>query len=90
MTRHDTSAMGFPRMTNRPVRNYPKDRVYLTPFNLTNHATGENIYIYNLKGKWQKGADRLCTILYTIISRIKTKDDALCSAAERAKRRVAN
>ena len=69
----DTSAMCFPRTTNRPIKNLPKDKVKMTPFNLTNHGTGENIYIYNLTGKWKKGADRLCTILYHVLLRIKWK-----------------
>lgn len=29
----DTSAMGFPRMTNRDIKSMPNDRVYMTPFN---------------------------------------------------------
>jgi hypothetical protein len=83
----DTSAMGFPRITNRSIKCFPKDKVYLTPFNLTNHGTGENLYIYHLTHKWQKTADRLCTLLYSVISRIKTKPDHLCSEAERAQKR---
>jgi len=60
----------------------PNDKVYMTPFNLTNHGTGENIYMYDLKGKWKKGADRLCTILYTVVRRIKMKADDACSETE--------
>ena len=57
----DTSAMRFPRMTNRPVKGTPKDKIKMTPFNLTNHGTGENLYAYNFTNKWKKGGDRLCT-----------------------------
>ena len=73
----DTESFGFPRMTRRPIKNFPTDRVELIPFNLTNHGTRENVYIYHFKHKWSKGADRLCTILYTVISRIKRKTFAL-------------
>jgi hypothetical protein len=76
----DTSAMGFPRMTNRPIKSMPNDRVYMTPFNLISHGTVENFYIYDLKGKWKKGADRLCTMLYHVIWRMKHKAD--CTQAE--------
>ena len=82
----DTSPMGFPRMTNRPIKSVPNDRVYMTPFNLTNHGTGENIYIYDFKHKWRHGADRLCTNLYFVLARIKFKDPAHCTRNERAQR----
>ena len=62
-------------MTNRPVKSMPNDRVFMTPFNLTNHGTGENLYAYDLKGKWKHGGDRLCTILYTVLRRIKCQPD---------------
>jgi hypothetical protein len=80
----DTSAIGFPRMTNRPIKSMPKDRVQMTPFNLTNHGSRENIYVYDLKGKWMHCSDRLCTTLYTVLRRIKWKSPASCSPVELA------
>jgi len=71
----DTSAIGFPRMTNRPVKSMPNDRVMMTPLNLTNHGTGENVYFYDFKNKWVHGSDRMCTILYHVLHRIKTRPD---------------
>ena len=69
----DTSAMGFPRTTNRPLKTLPKDRCWMVPFNITNHGTSENAYFYDFQGKWGKGSDRLCTILYTVLRRIKER-----------------
>ena len=43
----------------------------MTPFNLTNHSTRENIYIYDFKGKWKI---------------IKFKPDELCSDLEKAQK----
>lgn len=58
----------------------------MTPFSLTNHGTGENIYIYDLKHKWTHGADRLCTNLYHVLRRIKFKDPEFCTPNERVQR----
>ena len=78
----DTGSFGFPRMTNRPIKSVTNYREYMTPFNLTNHGTGENVYIYNTRDRWSKGANRLCSILYNVVRRIKTKADADCSEIE--------
>jgi hypothetical protein len=82
----DTTAMGFPRPTNRAPKQMATDKVELVPWNCTNHGTGENIYVYDLKKKWRHGANRLCTNLYHIIRRIKLKDDATCTTAERGQK----
>ena len=79
----DTSAFGFPHMTNRGIKGMPFDRVYMVPFNLTNHGTEESVYMYNKKGRWAKGADRLCTNLFQVLHRIKTKPDDECTFAEK-------
>jgi len=83
----DTSSMGFPRLTNRTVKNYPNDRVFMTPLNVTNHGTGENVYFYDFKNKWLHGADRMVTILYHVLYRIKTKPDAEATAHELGQKR---
>jgi hypothetical protein len=70
-----TSSFGFPHMTRRPIKSMPSDAVHMTPWNCTNHGTGEDIYMYDIKGKWKHGADYLCTNLYTILRRIKTKPE---------------
>ena len=82
----DTSALGFPRMTQRAIKSMPNDRVFMTPFNLTNHGTGENIYVFDFKNKWKHGGDRLCSMLYHVLSRIKFKDDATCTPLEKAQK----
>jgi hypothetical protein len=82
----DTSPIGFPKMTKKPIKNMPNDKVYMIPFNLVNHGTGESIYMYTMKGRWKKGADRLCTALYHTIRRLKFKPDETCSPAEKAQK----
>jgi len=69
----DTSAMGFPRFTNRPLKNMTPARVNVIPFNLTNHGSDENYYFYTLKGMYKKGANRLCTTLFHVLRRLKTR-----------------
>ena len=83
----DTSALGLPRTTNRDIKNMPSSRVFLVPFNLTNHGVGETMYFYHLKDKWSKGADRILTILYHVIRRIKFKMVEKCSESEKLQRR---
>ena len=61
-------------MTNRPIKGVGKHELHMIPFSLTNHGTGENIYMYVIKKKWKKGADRLCSALYNVIRRIKVRD----------------
>ena len=75
-------------MTKRPIKSMPNDRVYMTPFNLVNQGTGENVYMYNMKGRWPHGGDRLCTVLYHVIRRIKFKDDVLCNERELAQKKA--
>ena len=83
----DTVSMGFPRTTNRPVKGLPDDRIHMIPWNCTNHGTRENVYFYDLKGKWYKGANRLITSLYHVIRRIKLKDDASATEIEKSQKR---
>ena len=82
----DTSSMRFPRMTNRHVKGVPKDKVKMTPFNLTNHGTGENFYLYDFEGKWKKVADRLCTILFHVLRRSLHRAPDQCTPSELAQR----
>ena len=71
LTFDDTSCIGVPKFTNRSLKNLPTSRFDLIPFNITNHATNENTYVYTVKNGWQKGANRLCSILYLYIRKIK-------------------
>ena len=63
--------MGLPRLTNRPPKGVPEKRLAFVPQSLTNHSTGENFYIYMLKKKFKKMANRLITVLYHCLRRIK-------------------
>ena len=69
----DTSALGMPRFTNRDIKNVTTVRVQVIPFSLTNHGTSESFYFYTLKGQFKKGANRLCTTLFSVTQRIKTR-----------------
>jgi hypothetical protein len=67
----DTSALELPKFTNRDVKNLTKSRLHVIPFNLTNYTSGETAYVYTLKGRYPKGANRLCTVLYHYLHKLK-------------------
>ena len=67
----DTSALELPKFTNRDVKNLSKSRLQVIPFNLTNYTSGETAYVYTLKGRYPKGANRLCTVLYRYLHKLK-------------------
>ena len=71
LTYDDTSALGLPKFTNRSLKNLGTTRFDVIPFNITNNSTNENVYVYTVKAGWQKGANRLCSILYLYIRKIK-------------------
>jgi GNAT superfamily N-acetyltransferase len=68
----DTGAMGFPHMTNRPLKNMPQGRFYVVPWLLINKGLETQDYVYMPKGKWPKGANRLVTQLHAYVSSIKS------------------
>ena len=55
----DTVALGLPRLTNRSPKGVPISRLLLTPMGLTDHGEGKNFYIYSLRNRHPKGANRL-------------------------------
>lgn len=67
----DTSAFGFPHFTKREIKNMTTVRMRVIPFNLTNHGTHENFYVYTIYNMYQKGANRLCSTLYHYLKRMK-------------------
>ena len=67
----DTSKLGLPRLTNRSPKGMTHVRFNVVPFNITNHSTGQDAYIYTVKDRFPKGANRLCTTLYHFIRKIK-------------------
>jgi len=77
--------MGIPRFTNRAIKGLSTATVKFVPLNLTNHGTGENLYIYHLKKRWSKFSDRMCSVLY-FIRRIKCKVN--CNANELAQKKA--
>jgi len=66
----DTVALGLPRLTNRS-KSVLYDRLLFVPTGMTNHSSGEHFYMYMLKDKYPKGADRLCTVLYHWLRKVK-------------------
>ena len=67
----DCQATGFPHFSNRDPKNITKSRVNFTPFNIKNWSSGKEFYIYMLKDKWAKGANRTITLLYEIMMATK-------------------
>lgn len=68
----DTEAMGLPRFQHRPVKSMTKSRFNVVPWLVMNHATGENDYVYMPKDRFEKGANRLITMLHATLRRMKT------------------
>jgi hypothetical protein len=67
----DTSCLELPKFTNRDVKGLTKSRLQIIPFNITNYTSGESAYVYTLKGRYPKGANRLCTVLYHYLRKMK-------------------
>lgn len=67
----DTSALGLPKLGNRDPKNLGKSRFDVIPFNITNNTTNESTYVYTVKAGWEKGANRLCSVLYHYLRKIK-------------------
>ena len=70
----DTEAMGWPKWTKRPMKNLPTARFNMTPFLIADLARGKDYYIYTAKGRFKKGANRLCTSLLATIRATKAED----------------
>ena len=69
----DTNAIEMPHWTNRPPKHIPKVHMLFVPFNITNHGARENVYVYTQRTVLKKGGNRICTILYHYLRRIKYK-----------------
>jgi hypothetical protein len=69
----DTNAIELPHWTNRPPKHLPKVQMLFVPFNITNHGAHENVYLYTQRTATRKGGNRICTILYHYLRRIKFK-----------------
>jgi hypothetical protein len=74
ITFDDTKVVGFPKLTNRDLKNFTYSRFEVTPFNLTCYSNYENSYVYTAKYGWTKGANRLCSVLYFYLRKIKYGD----------------
>ena len=70
----DTSCLELPKLTNRDVKNLTQSRLQIIPFNISNYTSGESAYVYTLKGRYPKGANRLCTVLYHYLRKVKFGD----------------
>ena len=67
----DTSTLDLPKLTNRDIKNLTMSRLSFIPFNITNYTSGETAYVYTLKNRYPKGANRLCTVLYHYLRKVK-------------------
>ena len=63
ITFDDTSVFALPHFTNRGPKHFPSSTINFVPFNITNHGSMENFYIYSEKSL-HKGGNRICTYLY--------------------------
>jgi hypothetical protein len=70
----DTSCLEVPKFTNRDPKNLTTSRLPIIPFNITNYTSGETAYVYTLKGRYPKGGNRLCTVLYHYLRKVKFSD----------------
>ena len=52
------------------------------PFNICNYANGDNAYVYTVKGRFKKGGNRLCSVLYHYLRKMKFGTDR-CRLAHR-------
>jgi hypothetical protein len=79
----DTSVAESPHFTNRPVKSTAtKRKLAFIPWLVTDHARGRTEYVYTLKGKFKKGGNRFCTMMYHVIKGIKTSKTAASEARE--------
>jgi hypothetical protein len=60
----DTEALGIPKFTKRPPKNLTTSRLQLIPFLIADLARGRDFYLYTVKGRFRKGANRLCSSLW--------------------------
>ena len=67
----DTQAMGVPRLQHRPIKNLTKTRFNVVPWFCKNHSTGVGDYVYMSKNRYEKGANRLITMLHASLRRVK-------------------
>jgi hypothetical protein len=47
----DTNSLGLPKMSNRDIKNGPKSKFHVIPFNICNYASGDSAYVYTVKGR---------------------------------------
>ena len=69
----DTSCLELPHFTNRDIKNLGKSRINIIPFYFGDYGANDSAYIYTPKGRFRKGANRLCTTLYHAIRRTKSR-----------------
>ncbi len=57
------------------MKNLPTARFHTIPFLIADLARGKDYYVYTAKGRFKKGANRLCTTLMTAIRAVKSGND---------------
>ena len=67
----DTSSLGIPKFTKRDFKNLGHGRLHFVPLNFTDFSSNNFSYIYHGKAAMGKGANRICTVLYTAIRMMK-------------------
>lgn len=77
----DTSPLGLPNLTNRPPKNMTTTRLQFIPLHVICHSSGEQAYVYMAKNRFDKTVNRLLTVLYTMLRKIKMSDNHPSAAA---------
>jgi hypothetical protein len=67
----DTVSLSLPKFTNRAPKGVPYRKLKFVPMGITNYSSGEHFYVYMMKKKYRKGANRLLTVLYHMLRAIK-------------------
>ena len=78
----DTNSLGISKFTKRPHKNLTSSRFHVIPFLIADLARGKDYYVYTAKGRFKKGANRLCTTLMAAIRATKEGDHEARHARE--------
>ena len=69
----DTQAIGLPRCTNRPLKNFGHERFNVVPWCMINYSdSSSKDYIYTPKWTAEKGSNRLISMLHKSLRRTKS------------------
>ena len=68
----DTGAMSFPHLTNRDYKNLSHRRLQVVPWLVHDFSRQKRDYVYMVKNRFPKGANRIITELHAAVRRLKS------------------